>query len=233
MSNNDKEALILSGGLGTRLRKFLPSVPKSMAPINGIPFLTYPLNYLANNGFSRVVISTGYMSEHIKSYFGSSYKALEIVYSTERTPLGTGGAIKKSLEICTRDYVLVLNGDTLLEIEIQKLYREFQSHGRPILVAVKIGDTSRYGRMEIEDSFCKNFQGKGVKGPGFINAGCYLLPRNFFEEFDLSERFSFEEDFLSHNREIERFKVFISEGYFIDIGTPTDYDRARRELIKR
>lgn len=91
------EAIVLAGGFGTRLQSVVSDVPKPMAPINGKPFLDYVLNFLHKQGINRVVISTGYMHEYIEGFYGSRYKDLILAYSVEDVPLGTGGAVRKSV----------------------------------------------------------------------------------------------------------------------------------------
>ena len=105
------EAVILAGGLGTRLRPCVENLPKPLAPVGGRPFIEYILDYLYNNGVCRSVISTGYMSEAIESSVGSAYRGMTVRYSREENPLGTGGAIKKALSLCSDESIVVVNGD--------------------------------------------------------------------------------------------------------------------------
>ena len=105
-----EEAVILAGGFGTRLRDVVADVPKSMAIINGKPFLEYLLGYLHSFGITKAVLSVGYLNEKIISYFGSRYKNIDLHYSIEEEPLGTGGAVKMAMDYVTSENVLVLNG---------------------------------------------------------------------------------------------------------------------------
>ncbi len=109
---NTKEAIVLAGGLGTRLQTVLPGIPKCMAPVNGKPFLTYVLDYLVSQGINKVILSVGYRKDQIINYFGEKYLSIIIKYAIETEPLGTGGAVKFAFEQCLQDQVFVVNGDT-------------------------------------------------------------------------------------------------------------------------
>ena len=121
-----REAIVLSGGLGTRLRGIVPDLPKSMAPIGDRPFLEILLKNLAKKGFKRVILSLGYMAEKITAHFGSSFAGMELHYVIEEKPLGTGGAIRLALSVCSQDHAYVFNGDTFLDLEVDKIYEEWK-----------------------------------------------------------------------------------------------------------
>ena len=123
-----KEAVILAGGFGTRLSHIVSDVPKPMAPVYGKPFLCYLMDRLVDAGIQRVVLATGYKHECIESYFGASYRGLDLIYSQETTPLFTGGAIRKAAEHLKSDDFVVLNGDTLFDIDFQQLYAFHTAH---------------------------------------------------------------------------------------------------------
>ncbi len=113
------EAIVLAGGFGTRLRQVVPDLPKPMAPIAGRPFLEILLLSLYQKGFSRVVLSLGFMAEKIIAHFGDRYVGMDLVYAVEHHPLGTGGAIRVALAQCASDHVFVFNGDTYLDLEVK------------------------------------------------------------------------------------------------------------------
>ena len=115
------EAILLAGGIGTRLRSVVPNLPKPMAPVAGRPFLEILLNSLAKKGFKRVVLSVGYMAEKVVSHFGYNFVGMELVYEIEETPLGTGGAVCKAIAQCNTDHVFVFNGDTYLDLEVAEV----------------------------------------------------------------------------------------------------------------
>lgn len=232
------QAIILAGGFGTRLQAVVKDVPKPLADISGKPFLAYLLQNLQNHGVKKVVISVGYLKEKIIEYFGDSYLGMKIDYATEDKPLGTGGAIVNSLKFIDKNQpVLVLNGDSFLEVDYQKL---FAAHKKNLtLVLRKMDDCSRYGQVVVEGDLIVDFKEKSLDFArdksaqgGLINGGIYVLDAKIFEKFSLPESFSFESDFMmKYLKELEP-KAFIADEYFIDIGIPDDYARAQNELLK-
>jgi D-glycero-alpha-D-manno-heptose 1-phosphate guanylyltransferase len=161
------EAIILAGGLGTRLRQVVSDLPKPMAPIAGRPFLEILLTFLA-----RVILSVGFMSGKIVEHFGAQYAGMALVYEVEREPLGTGGAIRAALTRCLDDHVFVFNGDTYCDLDVDGLERTWQHSRGPIVVVREVSDTARFGRVEIAGERIAAFREKGVSGTGMINAGC-------------------------------------------------------------
>lgn len=224
------EAIVLAGGFGTRLKEVVPDLPKPMAPIGTRPFLEILLLSLARKGFKRVVLSLGYMADRITDYFGSSFANMNLVYEVEDFPLGTGGAIRRSVRHIETDHVFIFNGDTYLELEVDEVEKMWQKDSLPIIVAREVSDTSRYGRLQTTNGFVTGFLEKGVPGAGLVNAGCYVFPTTIFSDVNLGEAFSLENDFLTEAVKCNKFKVFVSRGYFIDIGVPEDYNRAQVEL---
>lgn len=227
------EAVVLAGGFGTRLRAVVADVPKPMAPVAGRPFLEILLTLLAQGGFTRVVLSLGYMAESIRAHFGDSFAGIELEYEIEDTPLGTGGATRQALQRCQSDHVFVLNGDTYLELEIAEIETLWQKQRHPIIVAREVPDTARYGRLDTADARVLGFREKGVNGPGLINAGCYVLPRGALDHFPAGRNFSLEADFFAGAVRDQAVDAFVTRGRFIDIGVPEDYALAQRELADR
>lgn len=224
------EAIVLAGGFGTRLREVVPGLPKPMAPIAGHPFLEIVLEGLARKGFSRVVMSLGYMANVIHSYFGSSYAGMEILYEIEEAPLGTGGAIRQAIDRIVSDHVFVVNGDTFLDLEVLEVEKLWNRWRQPIIVAREVSDTSRYGRIEMAEGLVTRFSEKGIAGGGLINAGCYVFPKGALNAFAKGTRFSLEMDFLAPTVGNKIFRAFVTSSLFIDIGVPDDYSRAQKEL---
>jgi len=227
------EAIILAGGLGTRLRDAVPDVPKPMAPIEGRPFLEILLNSLAHKGFSKVVLSVGYMAEKISNHFGSNFGSLEIKYVVDEFPLGTGGATRLAADSCSQDHVFVFNGDTYLDLEVELVENQWRLERRQIIVGRRVPDTLRFGRLIIEDKGISGFAEKGIAGPGLINAGCYVLETNSLSQFPLHHPFSIETDYLVPEIGRGAVDVFVTDGVFIDIGIPEDYRRAQELLANR
>lgn len=222
-----REAIVLAGGFGTRLREVVPDLPKPMAPVAGRPFLEILLTTLARKGFRRVVLSLGFMSEKIVGHFGDSYAGIELVYEVESQPLGTGGAIRSALARCTSDHVFIFNGDTYLDIEVDALERLWQTHHHPVIVVREVSETARFGRVEMYEGRINAFLEKGISGNGLINAGCYVLPKDALEHFPFGKCFSLETEYIMQELHRIYFDGFVTRGHFIDIGVPEDYARAQ------
>lgn len=228
-----KEAIVLAGGFGTRLRQVVADVPKPMAPIAGRPFLEILLGSLARKGFARVVLSLGFMAEKISGHFGARFAGLDITSVVEDTPLGTGGATRLAATACTQDHVFVFNGDTYLDLEVELLERQWQAKRHPIVVGRQVPDTMRYGQLVVDGDRIIRFAEKGIVGPGLINAGCYVLPTDALAQFPVNQPFSIETDYLVPEVARATVEVFVTEGVFIDIGIPEDYVRAQTLLAAR
>jgi D-glycero-alpha-D-manno-heptose 1-phosphate guanylyltransferase len=224
------EAIVLAGGFGTRLREVVPDLPKPMASIAGRPFLEILLSMLARQGFTRVILSIGFMAEKIISHFGDSYLEMKLVYEVESQPLGTGGAIRAALQHCTTDHVFIFNGDTYLALEVDELECLWQVNRHPVIVVREVTDTARFGRVDMCDGRINAFLEKGMSGTGLINAGCYVLPKNALDDFPLGKPFSLETEFFIKQLQCIRFDGFVTQGCFIDIGVPDDYELAQTML---
>lgn len=226
------EAIVLAGGFGTRLKQVVPDLPKPMAPIAGRPFLEILLTSLSRKGFTRVVLSLGFMSEKIIAHFGDSYRGMELAHEVESQPLGTGGAVRAALARCVSDHVFVFNGDTYLDLEVDDLERLWQTNRQPVIVVREVPDTTRFGRVEVCDGRINAFLEKGRSGPGLINAGCYVLPQHALDPFPLGQPFALETEFFIKHLKLIRFDAFVTHGRFIDIGVPDDYALAQTELAE-
>lgn len=226
------EAVILAGGFGTRLRQVVPDLPKPMAPVAGRPFLEILLSGLAAKGVTRAVLSLGFMAESISSHFGARFAGIELAYVVEDTPLGTGGAVRLAMTACRDDHAFIFNGDTYLDLECVQVDQLWQSHRRPIIVGREVPDTSRYGRLLVEEGRVTGFAEKGAAGPGLINAGCYVLASDQLASagFSLYQPFSIETDYLALEVARQPVDVFVTQGQFIDIGVPEDYALAQTLL---
>jgi D-glycero-alpha-D-manno-heptose 1-phosphate guanylyltransferase len=225
------EAIILAGGLGTRLASRLNQIPKSMAPIGGRPFLEILFDQLIAAGCSRAILSVGHLREVIVGRFGNRYRDLAIDYAIEDSPLGTGGAIRLALGQVREQSAFVLNGDTYIAADFAAMQEFHRAVGRALTIAVVgVNDTARYGGVLIENQCISGFIEKGRTGPGWINGGLYLIDRNFPWPPGLPERFSFETDVLVPAVSEIRPAAFLCDRYFLDIGVPEDFDRAQVEL---
>jgi D-glycero-alpha-D-manno-heptose 1-phosphate guanylyltransferase len=225
------EAIVLAGGLGTRLAGRLEGVPKSMASIAGRPFLEIVLEQLRSAGCTRVVLAVGHLHSVIQKHFGATFNGVHIEYSVESAPLGTGGAIRQALEQAAEDSVLVLNGDTFLQADYADMMRFHVAEGASATIAVvQRPDISRYGGVAIKEKRIVGYEEKGRSGPGWISAGVYVLPRNLPWPATLKEKFSIEYDFFAPEIARLRPAAYKVSGYFLDIGLPEDLDRAQTEL---
>jgi len=227
------EAIILAGGFGTRLRKVLENTTKPMAPINGKPFLEYQLNYLKSFGINRVVMAVGYLSEQIVDHFGNSFNGIEIVYTFEKNPLGTGGGIKLAFSKIIGETAIVVNGDTLFEVDLGEFFQQHSSHGSSFSLALReLNDVGRYGSVMLNDgNIIHKFAEKGINhGKGLINGGVYLINKDFFKRMHLPVKFSMENDVFEKYCNKGLFMGFVFSNYFLDIGIPTDYEKAQNDF---
>lgn len=219
------DAVILAGGLGTRLRSVLADRPKPLAMVAGHPFLAWILDVLADAGVRRAVICTGYMAEMVEHELGQRHGPLELCYSREDLPRGTGGAVMDALAAATSDTILALNGDSICLADLNRFAAEHRRRATAAsLLLTQVADSSRYGRVELaDDARVTAFVEKGGQpSPGWINAGVYLLRRDLLLTWPAAE------GPVSLEREV--FPALLEQGQlcghadgaapFIDIGTP-------------
>jgi D-glycero-alpha-D-manno-heptose 1-phosphate guanylyltransferase len=228
------EAIILAGGMGTRLKPVLANIPKPMAPVGDKPFLGYLFKYLELHGIDSVILSVGYRYELIAGYFGNRFGKAKVRYSVEDEPLGTGGAVKKALEMVHSQEAVILNGDSFFPVFLGEMHRKHLELNSDISVALKpMKQFSRYGNVRVSGARINGFEEKVPVDEGLINGGIYIFNRNVFERFQLPAKFSLEGDFFQpyvNNRLV--LTAFVSDEYFIDIGIPEDYYKARQELLR-
>ena len=226
-----KKAIVLAGGRGERLRSAVPNLPKPMAPVGGRPFLEYLLDRLVDAGVMDVTLSVGYRAETIQQHFGNSYRRVPLRYSIEKDSLGTGGALVLALRGEDSSPVLVLNGDSLVEVDYGALDAWYDSVASSLgIVLCRVPDASRYGSVILSGDRVVEFREKRKGGSGLVNAGIYVIRPTTFSLYQLGERFSFETDFLQRYCSELKPRAFVTSGYFVDIGTPEDYDRAQKEF---
>lgn len=224
------EAIVLAGGEGKRLRPVVADVPKPMAEVAGRPFLWWLLTRLSQQKIDRVILSVGYKAEVIQDYFGTVFSGMEIAYSNESEPLGTGGAIRLALERAGQERVVVLNGDTYTEVNAPQLLAELESAGADLGIAVAhLNDVARYGAIVMDEKTNRiiGFDEKRGSSAGYINAGIYCLRRDIFVKYPVPQKFSFERDFLTKLVALLQPIAFRAVQAFIDIGVPEDYALAQ------
>jgi len=226
------QAILLCGGMGTRLRSVVSDRPKPMADICGKPFLQYLLEMLRDKGITEVIFALGYMGEMIEEYFrdGSAF-GLKIAYSYEEEPLGTGGAIRNALPKIMEEEVLVLNADTYFPMDYQGLYHFHQENDGDFSLATRaVPDISRYGAVRRDAAgrilaWNEKLEDGGQPLAGEINGGIYVMKKSLIAEIPEGKQ-SLEQDcipkWLSEGKRIFGLPF---EGYFMDIGIPKDYQQ--------
>ena len=226
------QAIILAGGLGTRLRSVVSGLPKCMAPVAGRPFLFYVINYLRLQGVEKFIFSLGYKHEIIEEYLNDQFSTLNYQYSIEEEPLGTGGAIQLACQKATEKNVIVVNGDTLFKINGEEVNVFHEQHNAECTLALKpMQHFDRYGVVELnQDATVKDFKEKQFYENGLINGGVYVLNVERFLSKKFPSTFSFEKDYLEQYYTQGKIFGIVQDNYFIDIGIPEEYNRVQEEL---
>lgn len=229
------EAIILAGGLGTRLRAVVPDLPKPMAPIRGRPFLEHQMDYWIEQGVRRFILSVGYKRELIEAHFGSAYRQCPVVYVREEEPLGTGGGLLLGLAEARSDAVLVLNGDTFFAVALEKMRAQHTAkHAQVTVVLRRVPHNDRYGEVALNtQSAIVAFSAKPSGGEGIINGGVYMMQRETMLGLGWKpgDKVALEQDLFPAllDRKLTMFGMECA-GAFIDIGVPQDYQRATSVL---
>lgn len=229
------EAIILAGGLGTRLREAVPDLPKPMAPIHNRPFLEHQMDYWIGQGVTRFVLSVGYKHEVIEAHFGDSYRGCPIRYAREIQPLGTGGGLLLGLAHVQGSVALVLNGDTFFEVNLQNMLQQHERCQADVTIALRqVAKNDRYGEVALDDQSRVTAFGAAAQGKaGIINGGVYLLRPDVLLGLGVApgESAALEQElFLRLIQQKNNIRGFISDAKFIDIGVPEDYGRAAEFL---
>lgn len=217
-------AVILCGGLGTRLRGVLGDRPKCLAPVGERTYLDFLTDYLHGQGVGDFVFATGHGHAHVEAWVRARPRPWSWMLSREQEPLGTGGALRLAAQHVAGERLLACNGDTFLEVDTRALLARHAESDAPLtLAAVEVPDTAAFGRLRVEDGFVAEFREKGLAGPGLINGGVYAMERKFIAEWP-GVSFSLEKDVLMQPG--FRAAVFVTAGRFLDIGTPENLARA-------
>jgi NDP-sugar pyrophosphorylase family protein len=221
----DLDLVVLAGGLGTRLRSVVADRPKVLAPVAGRPFLDHLLTWLDRQGARRIVLALGHLADQVEARLAArrqDFPRLEIVTAVETSPLGTGGALASCRDLLRSDPVLVLNGDTFVDVDLTCFVAGWAEFAAPAaLVAVKVADATRYGRLEIEGGRVQRFAEKSnAPGSAWINGGIYLLSGMLLDRLAGMGPCSLERDLLERLPP-GSIATFPTSGHFIDIGTPT------------
>jgi D-glycero-alpha-D-manno-heptose 1-phosphate guanylyltransferase len=233
------EAIILVGGLGSRLGELTRNTPKPLLPIRSVPFLYYLLHTLKKKKVAKTILACGYMADHFENLIApnSDLEFPEIVISREVEPLGTGGAIMQALNLTNCDNVLILNGDSYIDVDLNSLRsNHLESNSDITLTTTFQYQSERFGLINAStDNRIVSFQNPNGKSDGYINAGVYLAKVKFLKKiFDKIENtsFSFEEDILSKVYTSSNLYHFPVNSKFTDIGIPSDYLNAQKTLFR-
>ncbi len=232
--------IILAGGLGTRLRPIVSDRPKVLAPVNGRPFIAFLFDQLVSAGFTEVVLCTGHIGVMIQESLGKSYEGLEIRYSQEVKPLGTGGALRLAVQLGILETVLVMNGDSYVDTDIHEFIEWHMKEGhKSSMLLIRLEENCRYGNVEVDkDGYINRFQEKeSDAASGWINAGIYILEKEIIEGISTEKPCSLEYDVFPKLINSGLYG-YCCGGEFIDIGTPESYVEAQEffrniELKKR
>ena len=228
----DCDAIILCGGLGTRFREVMDDRPKGLAPVAGKPILELLVDDLVSQGIKRIILCVGHLRGHIIDYF-KDRNDVEILFSIEETPLGTGGALKNAKGLIRSDHFLVLNGDSLCETYYGSLFNYHQEKGSFVTIVVSpVEESIDYGNVVL-DAYGQilSFQEKvSTQVPALISAGIYLLNTEALSQMKCTYPLSIEQDFfplIVHERPCFGFQI---SSQVLDIGTPERYKKISEQL---
>ena len=225
------DVVILAGGLGTRLRSVVSDVPKCMAPVGGRPFLDWILRWTSRFEVNRIILSLGYMGNIVTDWMesGCRFSPVPVDWVIEETPLGTGGGIRLAMRKVSTERTVVMNGDTFFNVDLDALCAFNEAVGSPLTVALKpMTGFDRYGSVTLDgDGRITSFNEKRYCEKGLINGGVYCMDSSFGLMEDKPDKFSFEKEVLEPLSGHGILSGFVSDGAFIDIGIPEDWELAQ------
>jgi len=225
--------VILAGGLGTRLRSIVADVPKPLAPINGQPFITFILTLLAQQRFPEIIISTGYLAEKFPELLGDRFGPMKLHFIAETEPRGTGGALKHIANSVKSPWLLVCNGDSFCDLDLNQFIAQALERKSPLAMALtEVSNVERYGKVVCSsDGTILSFEEKQAGGgSGLVNAGIYLISRDALLGLTLPTPFSLEREAFPSWLGRNMFGYITPPGRFIDIGTPASFAAASQVL---
>ena len=229
-------AIILAGGLGTRLRAAVNDRPKVLAPVAGNPFLEYVLTFLSSQGIRRVILSIGYLGEQVKEFAGNGQRwDLDLSYSEEHTPLGTGGALRLASQGLDEPF-FALNGDTLFLVDLARLYNAHRDWGALATIALLPVEESHERGCVVLDMSGKilSFDEKPVHaGPALVNGGVYVLEPEALDSVPDGQRVSIERQVFPRLASEGRLYGQVQHSYFSDIGTPENLAAFERDVLAK
>ena len=228
------DAVVLCGGAGLRLRSITGDAPKSLASIGSRPFLEILLSQLRRQGFERVILAVGYQNDSIRGYFGDGVYGLDLQYSIESTPLGTGGALRKAIDLIESDVALIMNGDSYTDADLVAFAELHRKTGADVsLLVVDADERLDCGLVSVDDSG-KVFgfkEKQSASGRQYVNAGIYILAKQLLSDIPPGVQVSLEMNLIPKwLAEGKHLQAFIHPGTCIDIGTPERYQSAQTTL---
>jgi D-glycero-alpha-D-manno-heptose 1-phosphate guanylyltransferase len=220
-------AAILAGGLGTRLRSVVSDRQKVMATVGEKPFVIYLLDELDQVGIGNVVLCVGYLGDQVQGVLGSRYKGIELFYSREPKPLGTGGALRFAHHLLRSEQIMILNGDSFCQVDLNAFWNfHMEKKSAATMLLVEVADTSSFGKVEIDaESQINGFSEKCQKGNGWVNAGLYLIQKILLETLPTGVC-SIEKDIFPQWVG-KGLLGYCCHGKFLDIGTPSSYSASQ------
>jgi D-glycero-alpha-D-manno-heptose 1-phosphate guanylyltransferase len=231
------DALILAGGLGIRLRSVVSDRAKPVADVGDQPFVLWMMRHLARSGrISRFIVCSGHLAHTVRSALGDCVGRVPVQFSEEPEPLGTGGALRLAVKAFrVKGPAVAINGDSYLGIDFNRMLKAFEPPKTDCMLALAhVDSTRRYGRVEAEQGRVMQFCEKGIEGPGWVNAGLYLLSPSGCSRLAASpEKFSIEQDLFPASLAAKELSAYASRARFIDIGVPGDYELAQRMFRRR
>jgi D-glycero-alpha-D-manno-heptose 1-phosphate guanylyltransferase len=215
------EAIVLVGGLGTRVQSVLPHLQKCMAPVLGKPFLAHLVEHLTQKGVDRFILATGYQHAQVEKWVQEQPNPEQFVISVESNPLGTGGAMLQALKYCRTEHILLLNGDSYIQFDYPSLLSAHLSKQAGItLVATSVSEGHRYGAVTRNDQQqVTEWKEKGASGPSLINAGVYLVAKSVLIGQTIAPA-SLEKDIIPALLAAQKVYAVLTPGPLLDIGTP-------------
>ena len=234
---NIKHAVILAGGLGTRLRSVVSDVPKPLAKINKTPFIVLLIKFWKSHGIKTFYLSIGYKYQKFSKILNDYELNVDIRYISENRPLGTGGGLLNVLKYIPDDTpFLVMNGDTYFPVSLNEISKFHSLKNSELTIALtKKNDTMRYQKICVNDDMriISDRTFNQSDDSFYVNAGLYLISnKNYFSNYKFKQniKISFEEKFIKDLIDKKSIYGFYSKEFFIDIGLPNDYKRAQTLL---
>ena len=228
------DVIVLCGGQGLRLRSVTGPKPKALASVDGRPFLELLLTQIARSGFRHVILAVGYQQEAIRSALGHCFEGVELIYSAEHRPLGTGGAVRKAASLVGSDAVLIMNGDSYTDVDLVKVVEDYGANAPDLsIVVVPVDGREDCGTvvLDSQERVVRFEEKTSVTGARYINAGIYILSPRLLRQIPTEAQLSLEKEVIPEwlNAAVS-VRAFVHGGTCVDIGTPERYDRAQYVL---